>query len=414
MVIVFPKKHEYVYLAIALMYVSVVIDLAGSLVGVNFPLLKYALLFFALVFYIKGILQTKVSARLIAPGILMVFRFFLGWSIIMVLMSFDKIIAPDNNYINFKIIISGKLFISTIPFIIFSNPSEYLVKKCLKIAFFLCIVLLVIVPPLIFFNQREYFEIYGVIFGGGVSILVLTYLYHSKTVRWISFFSLFMILFINAVNARRNQFLFFGSVLFFTGLIPLLSQSSFVRKRKKLIIAGILSFCFLIFLFVLLNINNFSYLVERSKTGVESREDFLEEFYQDFNDHPTDWITGRGVLGDFKSTIYEKGSDNESRAVIETAYLDHIMRGGYIYLFFLVIITLPAIFMGFFRSNNILCKAFAAIILINFIDMVGFGIPALSLKYLLIWIGVSVCYSRQMRSYSDEYFKKAIGLKIFI
>jgi len=46
--------------------------------------------------------------------------------------------------------------------------------------------------------------------------------------------------------------------------------------------------------------------------------------------------------------------------------------------------------------------------------MIGFGIPSLSLKYLLIWIGVSVCYSRQMRSYSDEYFKKAIGLKIFI
>lgn len=413
MVIVFPKKQEYIFLAIVLMYVSVVIDVFGSWANFNFPLLRYGLFSVALIFYTKGILKTKVNTRLIAPGYIMVFRFFLAWNIIMVLMSLDKIIDPANDYINFKIIISGKLFISAIPFIIFSNPSEYLVKKCLKIAFFLCLFLLIIIPPLIFFDQLPFFEYYGFTFGGGVSILLLTYLYHSKPVRWISFFTLLVILFINAVNARRNQVIFFGSVLFFTGLIPLFSQSAFVRKRKKLILTGSLSFCFLIFLFVLLNISKFSYLIERSKTGIESREDFLDEFYQDFNEHPTDWITGRGVLGGFKSSLFEKENGSEDRLAIETAYLDHIMRGGYIYLILLTIISVPAIFMGFFRSKNLLCKAFAAIILLNFIDMIGFGIPSPTIKYLLIWIGVSVCYSKQMRSLSDEYLKKTLGLKIF-
>lgn len=414
MVIVFPKKHEYFFWAIVLMYVSVVIDVIGNWANFNFPLVRYGLFFVAIVFYIKGILKTMVNVRLIAPGYIMVFRFFLAWNIIMVLMSLDKIIDPVNDYINFKIIISGKLFISAIPFIVFSNPSEYLVKKCLKIAFFFCIFLLLIIPPLIFFDQLSFFEYYGVTFGGGVSILLLTYLYHSKPVRWISFLTLLVILFINAVNARRNQVVFFGSILFFTGLIPLFSQSFFVRKRKKIILAGVMSFCFFLLLFVLFNISKFSYLIERSKTGIESRGDFLEEFYEDFNDHPTDWITGRGILGDFKSSLYEKENGSENRLAIETAYLDHIMRGGYIYLILLTIISVPAIFMGFFKSKNLLCKAFAAIILLNFIDMIGFGIPSPTMKYLLIWIGVSICYSKQMRSYSDEYLKKAIGLKIFV
>ena len=414
MVIVFPKKYEYIYLSIVLMYVSIIIDTVSDWANINFPVLRYMLLFATLVFYIKGIRQTPINGKMVAKGQILIFYLFLAWTVIMFLMSADKILDPDRNYIVFKQIISGKLFLYAVPFIVFSNPSEYLIKNINKLCFNLCIFLLLIIGPVIFISGLQGFEAYGAVFGGGVPILVLTYLYHSKGVRWVSFFSLLLILFINAVNARRNQIVYFGAALLFAGLIPLLSQSSFVRKRKKLIIISFVSFCFMVFLFVVINISKFTYLIERSKTGLESREDFLEEFFEDFNAHPMDWVTGRGVLGDFKSVIYEKGADDENRSAIENGYLDHIMRGGYIYILLLIIIAVPAIFKGFFQSNNLLCKGFAALILIYFIDMIGFGVPYLSMKYVLIWLGISVCYSKQMRSYSDEYLKNKVGIKFFI
>jgi hypothetical protein len=166
----------------------------------------------------------------------------------------------------------------------------------------------------------------------------------------------------------------------------------------------------MLFVFIVFNLSRFSYLVERSKTGLESRQDYIDEFYDDFNAHPMDWITGRGVLGEFTSHLWEVSRESETRPGIESGYLDHILRGGYVYVFLLVFMSIPAIFMGFFSSKNILSKAFAAIILINLIDLVGFGIPSLTLKYLFIWIGMGVCYSKRMRSYSDDYLKKIVGI----
>jgi len=407
-----PFQYESLFLAICLIYFITFVDLVSGLVELNFPVFRYFIYLISFVLFVRGIIQTKTNRRTVNPVSRLIFNFFFVWTICMFLLSIKDIIDPANNYINFKIIISGTLLLYTLPFILFSEPSEYFIAKVFKLAYLLAIFFLIVAIPLLpyFLSPDNYQESYGIVFGGGASILVLTSVYQSKAVKWVSFITILLILFITAVNARRNQVVYFGLILLFAGLIPLVSQSVFMRKRKKIAIANFIGFSFFLLFFIIFNSSRFSYLIERSKTGMESRQDYIDEFYDDFNAHPTDWVTGRGVIGDFTSHIWEVSRESERRPGIESGYLDFILRGGYIYVLLLVSISLPAIFLGFFLSKNILSKAFAALILINLIDLIGFGIPGLTLKYLFIWIGIGVCYSRRMRNYDDKYLSTILKI----
>ena len=65
---------------------------------------------------------------------------------------------------------------------------------------------------------------------------------------------------------------------------------------------------------------------------------------------------------------------------------------------------------GFFRSKNHLSKAAAVLIIVNLVDMVGYGLPFLGLKYLNLLIAFGFCFSPEIRNMKDSVIKKLIRI----
>jgi hypothetical protein len=144
-------------------------------------------------------------------------------------------------------------------------------------------------------------------------------------------------------------------------------------------------------------------------TGFESRESVIEMFFDDFNKTPGDWIWGRGLFGEFNGGDLG-AKETGLRDLIENGYLFLILKGGWIYLGLLILISLKAIYLGLFKSSNVLVKGLALLLIIFYIDMIGYGIPGISLKYMMVFVAISGCNSKRLRSYSDLILAKKIGL----
>jgi hypothetical protein len=97
-------------------------------------------------------------------------------------------------------------------------------------------------------------------------------------------------------------------------------------------------------------------------------------------------------------SIYRRG--------IETDYLTIILKGGIISLGLMLLIVIPAIIKGLFQSKNLISKAAAIWIFFYLIDLYPSPVTAFSLNYLLVWISVGICYSKEMRGLSDIKIKE--------
>ncbi len=151
----------------------------------------------------------------------------------------------------------------------------------------------------------------------------------------------------------------------------------------------------------------FNFLLDRgeedTRTGVE---DYM---YADMSS--TDWIIGKGFKGQYFCPVIDNVNDPSGyREDIETGYLQIILKGGMIHIILLLLIMVPAMYMGIFKSRNILSKASATWILLWMVyeyPTVGFGFI---LQYILVWISVGICYSPTLRNSRDEvieYYLKA-------
>ncbi len=138
-------------------------------------------------------------------------------------------------------------------------------------------------------------------------------------------------------------------------------------------------------------------ITEDTRTPVEKC------FYDDMK--TKDWIIGKGMMG----TYYCPGVDDTSsetvytdyRSMIETDYLNIILKGGIISLGLLLLITIPAVVKGLFYSKNILSKAAALWILLWLIDLYPATVTTFTLNHLLVWISVGICYSKTIRNMEE-------------
>ena len=140
---------------------------------------------------------------------------------------------------------------------------------------------------------------------------------------------------------------------------------------------------------------------EDTRTGVEV------SFYKDMKIE--DWIIGKGIQGSYYAPEIEedeKARITGYRTLIETDYLNIILKGGIISLGLLLLIAIPAIFKGLFYSRNILSKASAIWILLWIILLYPATVTTFTLNYLLVWISIGICYSKSMRSLPDPKIKE--------
>lgn len=231
--------------------------------------------------------------------------------------------------------------------------------------------------------------------------ILLTNIYHSNKKKLFALAVLIIALLLSIYKARRGLSLTLGSILFFSFLSYLISS-----RQKILIIylAALLGSIGLLYANSIYNVNNnklLNFIAERgeedTRTGVELY------FYNDM--HSKDWLIGRGINGEYFCPGIDEDSDSPSdyRTVIETGYLQIILKGGVIRLILFLLIVIPAVFLGLFYSNNLLSKASATWIIIALLSLYPATVESFSLQYLLVWISVGICYSKKIRSFTNEY-----------
>jgi hypothetical protein len=146
-----------------------------------------------------------------------------------------------------------------------------------------------------------------------------------------------------------------------------------------------------------------------SRLTEDTRSNVEEYFYIDMDKN--DWILGRGIDGNYYCP--SGATDDGYRTVIETDYLQIILNGGVISLTLLLLVAIPAIIMGVFYSKNILCKACATWILLWVICLYPTNITTFSLNYLLVWISIGICYSKNIRNMEENLVRTIFNYKLF-
>ena len=391
---------------------------------INLPLLRYFIYTVSLYFFLKGITQTYSTNNykgFFIKGLLITLFLSVIFSIIIAIPS---TISSAGNYVNLKRVLSGQLLVFLFPLILVIKPNLFVLKKTFVLTYKLSVLYLIITVPLIVYfvsNPRSGAEGFVRNFASGSTIILLTIAYHSKRVKIVTVLTFVISLLLMVLLARRNMILYLSLILIFLLIIMYFSSSQQIKRNRVAFTFGLIFILSLsIFLVYILNLD-FTYTIERFKITAEeginySRVGVLEEFKTDFDSKPLDWWFGRGVNGTFYS-IMGGGTDAfgalqaGQREGIENGYYYLILKGGLLYVIPFGLLSIIGFIKGFFNSRNMLSKAAAAIVLINLVDLIGFGIPGLHLKYLILWFSLALCYSSKIRNYSDDLIKRFIAIK---
>lgn len=134
--------------------------------------------------------------------------------------------------------------------------------------------------------------------------------------------------------------------------------------------------------------------------AASGREGFTSDMIKDFNGNILYWLFGKGINGTYFTT-----DGNYNRDTIEWGYMYLILKGGIIYLLTYCVVLLKAARRGFYKSNNLVCKALAIMCFLRVISLIPFGFPSVSVEFFLIWIGVKVINTEELLLMSDDEIK---------
>lgn len=287
-----------------------------------------------------------------------------------------------------------------LPFLIIGLPNEKYFKELLNLFFKISLWVI----PLWIMNYSDLVQI-GTYKAEGIGsslpflsafLLGLSAYFNKKQrniniIIWAIYFMLMML------NARRN--VSFTLLLYAVIAYIFTSLSSIKKNVAKTVI--IFLFSILTGLILLLNLdtltsgvfNNMANRVnEDTRSGVE------ELFFADFSNAPiSDWIFGRGMDGGYYQPTKneETGEIADNRTVIETGYLNMMLKGGIIYDATIILIMLLAIKRGFTKHNSI-NKYISIILLTYFIDLYTTNpVCAFSVRSILFWFCISILLNEQ-------------------
>jgi len=363
-----------------------------------------------LLFFAASIIKFKIKNQYLKP----IFSIYLLWSITVILRGISlnpKDLIPlllDGNY---------GILLYFAPLVLLFPKSLTFYKRL-----FDAIILLGVVFLLFTFLYRhdltdrsketqDSIEYLSKILALPCGFILLTYKYHSKTRILFALLVMSIAVLFSIYKARRGLSFILMSNLF-------LAYFLYILNTRKKVLAIYLSVLVLIsgalYATSIYNINNnklLNMMADRaeddSRTGVELY------FYNDMN--TKDWIIGRGVNGEYYCPIFSPDEvTSDYRNLIETGYLQIILKGGLIRLILFLLIAIPAIFLGLFSSKNLLAKASAFLIAIGIMSLYPATVESFNMQYILFWISIGVCYSSQIRSIPDnriqEEFNKMMSL----
>jgi hypothetical protein len=316
---------------------------------------------------------------------------------------------------------AGGIFLYLMPLILlFPNNLIYL-KKVIKVIFILSVIYLLcdvaFIKTLLTSdseNGQTILEYFSKSLGIPCGFILLTLVYHKDKLKFRALYGKLWVLFVciltlilAVIKARRGLIFMSLNILLFAYIIHYYaSKGSFFKRYFPLMV---------IFFLFLYGANVYdqkkagalSLLTER--LNEDTRSSVEDYFYLDMT--TKDWLIGKGIVGIYYCPT--GATEDDYRAVIETDYLQIMLKGGIISLGLLFLITIPAIFKGLFYSKNILSKAAAIWILLWLIALFPATVTTFSMNYLLVWISVGICYSKNLRNMSEDSVKEYFQYKIF-
>lgn len=270
----------------------------------------------------------------------------------------------------------------------------------------------IIVLVLIVFNLNQeiwllhvyFYDIF--LFGFPIMFLLMNQ-FHGKRIKILLYLVFTFMLFIASFYGRRSLF---AEILFLFAFLQLIQISSKTFSKISLSIRYFL--LSVIFVPIIL-----TYYPDFSQLSVfqrglsqegweESRGKVVEEFFEDFNTK-SDWVWGRGLNGTIKRSIGSSKDSGEGKG-IENGYLHLILKGGNVYFLFVLYFFLKAFYLGWFKSKNDFTKAFASLLIIHLIGMIGFNIPVFSHRYMLLWLSIPICFSVYYRELTNQQIRQLI------
>lgn len=255
---------------------------------------------------------------------------------------------------------------------------------------------------------KGYLEMFSKTLAVPAGLILLTFLYHPAKRKMLALFILGLTTVLAVYRARRSLILMAINPLLFAYLLHLITS----KKKILVIFFSIIMALFLALFvesFISSNEGLFSHLMER---GTDDTRTGVEECL--FNDmEQMDWIVGKGMNGEYYCPNIEEDATTDYRTGIESDYLHLILKGGIISLVLVLLVMIPAVFKGLFLSKNLLSKAAAIWVLFYLLYLYPSPVTKFNLNYILVWISIGICYSKNIRSMPENlvksYFRSEIG-----
>ena len=294
-----------------------------------------------------------------------------------------------------------------IPFFVFFDKKISTIFLLLKWIYFVGLGFLVIsiLSPflLLTFNTAE--TLIGLAVGCGFLLLNANYLNNRKVI--FTFIIILITLLSLTYLARRNGLLTLSGFLFFAFFLNEFNRPrSLLFRLFPIIIIGTI---FLFFYSESLTTTLGGRLVARFFE--DTRSVLFQMYYIDMVDN---MVLGKGMNSIYYAPMPEMAIDGiiidpvEYRNIVENGYLQLLLTGGFIHIFLFLLVLLPAAFLGIFKSSNQFTKACGVLIFLWLIDMFVYGLPRLSIHYILIWICVGICYTSTIRNLTNEKINSEI------
>ncbi len=221
----------------------------------------------------------------------------------------------------------------------------------------------------------------------------------------ISLIIILIVFFLGLFYGRRTIIFVSTLFIFFSFISNIILNNNTSSELKLSSIFIFLSIIYIGYSIFLNNVdlNKFEIF---NRLDVDSRSEVFDYFSKDFN--IKDIIIGRGIDGTyFHPTSYWNFNNSDikeisRRSTIENGFLHIILKGGSILLLLFLTVLISAFYLGFFKSNNSFVKSLSFYLVISLVEMLTYGQPTFSIKFYLLWLIISFCFSSRLRKLSDD------------
>jgi hypothetical protein len=247
----------------------------------------------------------------------------------------------------------------------------------------------------------QYVEIFVGTLAFPMTFLLITFAFQKKAINIFTIVVALAAIYFLLYRARRGSLFLIGLMLIASALVYLIYTK---RTALVIFISSVSALLGTVFLSGMKLPGILTFLMARkdedTRSGVE------QWMYSSMT--PRFWIFGKGMDGKYYCpTVINLADNSYDRPIIETGYLQIILKGGIVTLVLMGLIIIPAVYKGLFQSKNILTKGAAMFLIVWMVSLYPTVGNGFSMNYLLVWVSAGLCYSKQIRDTPDMAIKAA-------